>query len=485
MNMRAILSGIVIGLLAAPAFPHDRDPPEPQSAQERAQERLEREQERAAQRAEERAARFERDRSRIEERELREPAKAAEDLAKLEADRADNEAKAAEDAEKAEADYEKDLAEAAEDELEDAAELAEQSDDDRVERGSSAEIRDIADGERAEHDERGYPVRRGEVFALDMPEGVLAQIQRSGYRIIERTRLEALDRDLLRLAAPGGTSATLARDRLRELAPGATVDVVHYYGMDLTAGSKPHKAREKVMPTRANESFSIGVIDTAIASHQALAKARIIAWSEGATPQAQARHGTAVASLLASAGRPTIYSANIFRGPVDRPYTSAEVIAAALEWTLLQGAPVINMSLAGPRNAILDRLIRDAVKAGKVVVAAAGNGGPTAPPSYPAAVPGVIAVTAVDKDRRVYRLAQRGKHIAVAGYGVDVLAAEAGGNLARFTGTSFATPVVSAWLGRCRATGADASACRLQLRKAAKDLGAQGFDETYGFGLIE
>ncbi|AXU20169.1 hypothetical protein C7W88_15725 [Novosphingobium sp. THN1] len=198
MNMRAILSGIVIGLLAAPAFPHDRDPPETQ----RAQERLEREQERAAQRAEERAARFERDRSRIEERELREPAKAAEDLAKLEADRAENEAKAAEDAEKAEADYEKDLAEAAEDELEDAAELAGQSDDDRVERGSSAEIRDIADGERAEHDERGYPVRRGEVFALDMPEGVLAQIQRSGYRIIERTRLEALDRDLLRLAAP-------------------------------------------------------------------------------------------------------------------------------------------------------------------------------------------------------------------------------------------------------------------------------------------
>ncbi|MGE8135328.1 S8 family serine peptidase [Novosphingobium subterraneum] len=480
MDMRAILAGIAIGLLAVPVFPHDRDPPETQ----RAQERLEREQDRAAQRAEERAARFERDRSRIEEREVREPAKAAEDLAKLEADRAEDEAKAAEDAEKAEADYEKELADEAEDELEDAAELAEQSDD-SLERGSSVEIRDIADGERAEHDERGYPVRRGEVFALDVPEAVLVQIQRSGYRIIERTRLEAVDRDLLRLAAPSGTSATLARDRLRELAPGATVDVVHYYGMDLTAGRKPHKPRERTMPTRANESFSVGVIDTAVLSHQALAKARIIPWSEGATPQAQARHGTAVASLLASAGRPTIYSANIFRGPVDRPYTSAEVIAAALEWTLLQSAPVINMSLAGPRNAILDRLIRDAVKAGKVVVAAAGNGGPTAPPSYPAAVPGVIAVTAVDKDRRVYRLAQRGRHIAVASYGVDVLAAEAGGNLARFTGTSFATPVVSAWLGRCRATGADASACRLQLRKAAKDLGAQGFDETYGFGLIE
>jgi hypothetical protein len=86
---------------------------------------------------------------------------------------------------------------------------------------------------------------------------------------------------------------------------------------------------------------------------------------------------------------------------------------------------VINMSLAGPRNAILDRLIRDAVASGRTIVAAAGNGGPTAPPAYPAAVPGVIAVTAVDKNRQVYRLAQRGRHIAVSAYGVDVLAANA------------------------------------------------------------
>ncbi|MFM6832441.1 MAG: S8 family serine peptidase [Novosphingobium sp.] len=189
--------------------------------------------------------------------------------------------------------------------------------------------------------------------------------------------------------------------------------------------------------------------------------------------------------MLTAAGRPTIFSANIFRGPVDRPFTSAEVIAAALEWTLRQGAPVINMSLAGPRNAILDRLIRDAIASGRVMVAAAGNGGPTAPPSYPAAVPGVIAVTAVDKDHAVYRLAQRGRHIAVAAMGVDILAADAHSNLARFTGTSFATPIISAWLARCRANGSDAARCGHQLKEAAKDLGSKGYDEIYGFGLIE
>lgn len=482
MTMRALIAGIAIGALAVPAFPHDRDPPEPS----RAQERLEREQDRAAQRAEERTARFEADRARIEEREVREPAKAAEDLAKIEADRVKEEVKAREDAEKAEADYEKELADEAEDALEDAADLAEKGEDSiEIEHGSSAEMRDLADGERAEHDERGYPVRRGEVFAIDLPELVLAQLREAGFKVIERIRLNALDREMLRLSAPDGISAIVARSQLRALAPAATVDVVHYYGLDLTAGMKPRKAREKAMPSRAQASFSVGVIDTAIVPHPSLAKARIVAWADGASGEAPAGHGTAVASLLASEGRPTIYSANIFRGPAGRPYTSAEVIASALEWTLRQNAPVINMSLAGPRNAILDRLIRDAVASGKVVVAAAGNGGPTAPPSYPAAVPGVIAVTAVDKDRHVYRLAQRGRHIAVAAYGVDVLAADARNNLARFTGTSFATPVISAWLARCRAGGTSTTQCGHQLKDAARDLGAKGFDEVYGFGLIE
>ncbi|MFM6832440.1 MAG: S8 family serine peptidase, partial [Novosphingobium sp.] len=88
-------------------------------------------------------------------------------------------------------------------------------------------------------------------------------------------------------------------------------------------------------------------------------------------------------------------------------------------------------------------------------------------PSYPAAVPGVIAVTAVDKDHAVYRLAQRGRHIAVAAMGVDILAADAHSNLARFTGTSFATPIISAWLARCRANGSDAARCGHQLKEAA------------------
>lgn len=229
----------------------------------------------------------------------------------------------------------------------------------------------------------------------------------------------------------------------------------------------------------------MGVIDTAIARHPSLASARILPWQAGLQSGAPTAHGTAVASLIAGEGRATIYSANIFRGTPARPFTSADVIAEALEWTLGQHVQTINMSLAGPRNAILDRLIRDAVARGFSVVAAAGNGGPTAPPAYPAAVPGVIAVTAVDKDLCVYRYANRGRYITVAAQGVDVIAANAPGGFARFTGTSFATPHVAGWLARCRAGGVSAGACNDRLRRTARDLGEAGHDEVYGFGVID
>jgi subtilisin family serine protease len=276
-----------------------------------------------------------------------------------------------------------------------------------------------------------------------------------------------------------------ARRVIEEIDPAAVVDLVHYYGLNLTAGGHGRKVKTAAAAAHFRRNLTFGVIDTAIARHKGLAATRIVPWQAGDRASAPLAHGTAVASILATEGRATIYSANIFRGPAGRPFTSADVIAQALEWILENNVPVINMSLAGPRNAILDRLIRDALASGRTVVAAAGNGGPAAPPAYPAAVRGVVAVTAVDKDLRIYRYANRGRYIAVAALGVDVLAAHAPGGYALFTGTSFATPRVAGWLARCRSDGTSATDCAEQLHRAAKDLGAAGFDETYGFGFVE
>lgn len=480
---RLIAATLVLVLAAGPLPAHDHDP----ETGSRAQERLDRGLAREAQRSEERDLRYAEERTRIEARAIREPDKAAEDLAKLDARVAEDQHKAGEEAAKIAEDFREEAAKEAEDAAEDAAELAERGSDDGggSNSGSSHLIRDLGESEGAEHDEHGFPVRRGEVVAMDLSPATIDAARARGFRVIERRRLESLDREVIRIGAPDGMSAAEARSAIRALDPQAVVDYVHYYGLNLTAGEHGRRMRGPAPAPRASGTLAVGVIDTAIARHPALANARILPWQAGVQPGAPTAHGTAVASLIAGEGRATIYSANIFRGSSARPFTSADVIADALEWTLAQGVQTINMSLAGPRNAILDRLIRDALARGRSVVAAAGNGGPTAPPAYPAAVPGVIAVTAVDKAHRVYRYANRGRYISVAAQGVDVIAANAAGGFARFTGTSFATPHVTGWLARCRADGTSASACNEQLRHAARDLGAAGHDEVYGFGELD
>jgi subtilisin family serine protease len=444
----------------------------------RAQERLDRETQRAAERADKDAVRYAEERARIEERAAKDPVKAAEDLGKLDADAAEWQAKAAEDAVKDQADYDREIAR----EAEDAAEAAVRGEDRAV--GSSEEIHDLGSSEGAEHDGDGYPVRKGELVVLDLAPAKLGQAQAEGFRVIERTPMPELGRELIRLAGPQGMTAEKARQALAAIDPEAAIDLVHYYGLNLTAGERPRPVRSGRIAGNGKAGGAIAMIDTGVSSHSALARSKLVAWDAGNLAGLPQAHGTAVASILAAQGGQTIYSANIFRGSAERPFTSADVIAQALGWAIARDAPVINMSLAGPRNVVLDRLIRDALAKGRLVVAAAGNGGPTAPPSYPAAVAGVVAVTAVDQRLHIYRYAQHGHHITVAAQGVDVLAAAAGGDLARFTGTSFATPFVAAWLGRCRAQGGSAIKCKAGLKEAARDLGTAGFDETYGYGYI-
>jgi subtilisin family serine protease len=76
---------------------------------------------------------------------------------------------------------------------------------------------------------------------------------------------------------------------------------------------------------------------------------------------------------------------------------------------------------------------------GIILVAAAGNGGPQAPPTYPAASPNMIAVTATDNRDQLFSNACRGLHISVAAPGVDVMAPATAGTYQVVTGTSIAS----------------------------------------------
>ena len=120
------------------------------------------------------------------------------------------------------------------------------------------------------------------------------------------------------------------------------------------------------------------------------------------------------------------------------------------------------------------------------MVAAVGNDGPAAAPLYPAAYPGVVAVTGVDGHRRILPEAGRGSHVDFAAPAADVSAAGLSGGYVTVRGTSFAAPVVAARLARWLPSPdpAEARGAVEALGRQAIDLGAPGLDPIYGRGFV-
>ena len=344
-------------------------------------------------------------------------------------------------------------------------------------------MRDLANEEAPDFDQRGFPVRRGEIVAIDLTDRDITAMQQQGFRLIAIEDLAALGSRISRLAAPDNLDAAGALSEAQRIAPEGTFDYTHYYRMQFNPAGDTPTGPAASLPQRAG-SLTVGMIDTGVMGHPSLRRAEVAIRDFGdpgsAVPTA---HGTAVASILVSEGTRNLYVANVFRGTNGEPYTSADALARALDWLVSLRVPVVNMSLAGPRNAILDRLIMQSVTRGTLIVAAAGNGGPGAPPAYPAALSQVVAVTAVDQRDHVYRYANQGSYITIAARGVDEPAADTTGGISRFSGTSFATPHVAAWLARC--LGDDRPViCARNLRTTARDLGEPGRDPVYGHGLL-
>ncbi len=240
----------------------------------------------------------------------------------------------------------------------------------------------------------------------------------------------------------------------------------------------------------------IGMIDTKVDTAHPAFSGRSLIEQDFITEDVKRpdNHGTAVASRFVGKGpnlaaltpNVTLYSASVFyeRDQYSQGATTLSLIRA-LDWLISENVTVINMSLAGPPNTVLEAFIANARQQSITIVAAVGNEGPSAPPLFPAAYEGVIAVTAVDSDHNVYRWANQGNHVDFSASGVSVLTARSGGEYGRETGTSLAAPVVAASVLQERlGKGASVSEAYGSLLSQAIDLGKTGRDETFGHGLI-
>ncbi|HXE88822.1 MAG TPA: S8 family serine peptidase [Hyphomicrobiaceae bacterium] len=376
--------------------------------------------------------------------------------------------------------------------------------------------------------------RSSEVLAINLSAEGLGKVRSGSYEVVQRIELPDFGLTLTRLRLPQDLNAISGRDRLFDLLPegGFALNRVyaHYRpsmgrqnsGSGSGSGSAPAQGGTGCPAERCFGSAlinwqprlavcargaKVGVIDTGFdQAHPAFAGLRYQykEFLPEGSATASNQHGTGVLSLLAgnpNTGTPGLIPdasyavANAFFADADgQPMSDTAQMLQALHWLKRSGVSVVNLSFAGPDDELLHHAVRELTKAGIVVVAAAGNEGPAAPPSYPAAYEEVIAVTAVDRNLAAYRYANRGPHIDIAAPGVDVWTAMPGRHEGPQTGTSFAVPYVTAVVavalgGVVPAPADDPLAAKrhalAQLGGHIRTLGGPGRDPIFGAGLVQ
>lgn len=164
-------------------------------------------------------------------------------------------------------------------------------------------------------------------------------------------------------------------------------------------------------------------------------------------------------------------------------------IAEGIEWAILNGMDIINMSLGGSSDSSLLRQYCDlAYTEGLLVVAAAGNsgnrGGKNDSVGYPAKYESVIAVAAIDKNNNRASFSSTGPAVELSAPGVSVLSTVPGNGYDSYNGTSMASPHVAGvatlvWAAKPTLTN-------VQLRQLLRDTAVNlGDSSQYGYGLVQ
>ncbi|MFF4357972.1 type VII secretion-associated serine protease mycosin [Streptomyces sp. NPDC001604] len=228
--------------------------------------------------------------------------------------------------------------------------------------------------------------------------------------------------------------------------------------------------------------------------------------------RAWARHGTAMAGIIAGHGhgpgdadgvmgiapeakilpvRVILEDGDTARGKARA--TRGNALAEGIRWATDHGADVINLSLgddsasAHPEPAE-DEAVQYALKKNVTVVASAGNGGDKGDHvSYPAAYPGVIAATAVDRFGVRASFSTRRWYATVSAPGDKIVIADPDHKYYEGWGTSAASAFVSGAVALIKAAhpGLTPAQIKQLLEDTARNPPAGGRDDSRGFGMID
>ncbi|AXK32189.1 type VII secretion-associated serine protease mycosin [Streptomyces armeniacus] len=270
--------------------------------------------------------------------------------------------------------------------------------------------------------------------------------------------------------------------------------------------------------TTKGEGVTVAVLDTGVdAGHPDLSGSvlegkDVVGFGAGRGDSSWARHGTAMAGLIAGHGHgedrkkgvigvapeAKILPVRVLLEDGDPQRAKARksrggALAEGIRWAADNGADVINLSLGDDSGsahpeAREDEAVRYALRKGAVVVASAGNGGEDGDHvSYPAAYPGVIAATAVDRHDARASFSTRRWYATVGAPGKDVIISEPDRRYYEGWGTSAAAAFVSGAVALVRAAHPDLKPAQIKelISDTARNTPEGGRSDALGTGIVD
>ena len=208
-----------------------------------------------------------------------------------------------------------------------------------------------------------------------------------------------------------------------------------------------------------------------------------------------AGHGTHIAGIAAAATGNAYGVAgvgNTLIMPVkvldSNGYGHESDLAFGIWWCASRGADVAVMALSADKpGPSLHRALAFAAARDVLMLASAGNAGPCSDcVAFPANDARVMAVSAIDGNYTLAPFSSKGPQVELTAPGVHVLSTFYDGNFVFGSGTSQAVAYAAGVAALVRDANPDltASQVRALLTTTSQDLGAAGFDTSFGHGLV-
>lgn len=255
------------------------------------------------------------------------------------------------------------------------------------------------------------------------------------------------------------------------------------------------------------EGIRIGVIDTGVdLRHEdlrgAIAEARNFV-DERKSAQDDNGHGTHICGIIGAryngigvvgvAPKCSLYVAKAFD---DEGSADFEAIKKSFQWLISRRVHIINMSFSSSTaNDEYEQIVKEAFDNNITLVCAAGNDG-RAPMGintigYPARFPETIAVSAVDPYKRITKFSSQGAQSEICAAGKDIYSTCINNSYIKLSGTSMATPIISGAVALFQGKAyrrykrfLTPQEIRLLLHFYAEEIGRDGWDKNYGYGIF-